>query len=49
MEESGQLHILTTLPLGKEPPGTLDRKLGGLQSQSEYGGEEKKIPAPTRN
>jgi len=32
------------LPPGKEPPPP-DRRLGGTQSRSGLGGEEKKIPA----
>jgi hypothetical protein len=36
MEVSGQLHAMTTLPLGKDPWYTLNRRLGGPQSQ--YGG-----------
>jgi hypothetical protein len=41
MEESGLLHALVGLPLVKEPQYPLDRRLGGPQSWSEHGGEEK--------
>jgi len=47
MEVSGQLYTLATLPLGKEPWYSLDRKLGGLHSCSEHSKE--KISAPARN
>jgi hypothetical protein len=46
MEASGQLHSLTALPTGKSPQYPLDRRLGGSQSQSGCGGEEK-IPSST--
>jgi hypothetical protein len=42
MEMSDQLHAPAALPPGKEP---LDRRLGGPQSRSGRGGEEK-IPSP---
>jgi hypothetical protein len=38
MDVNGQLHAPLALPPGKEP---LNRMLGGLQSQSGRGGEEK--------
>jgi hypothetical protein len=38
---SGQLHAPVALPAGKEPRYTLDRRLGGPQSRSGRGGEEK--------
>jgi len=41
MEVSDQLHALTALPPGKEPGYPLNRRLGGFQSQSGGGGEEK--------
>jgi hypothetical protein len=41
MEVSGQLHTLTNLAPGKEPLVPLDRKLGGPQSRSGHGGEER--------
>jgi hypothetical protein len=41
MEVSGQLHALAILPSGKEPLVPNNRKLGGTQSQSGRGGEEK--------
>jgi hypothetical protein len=41
MEVNGQLHALVALPQGKNPWYPLDRRLGGLQSQSGSGGEEK--------
>jgi hypothetical protein len=41
MEVSGQLHALAALPPGKEPWYPLDRRLGGSQSRSGRGGEEK--------
>jgi hypothetical protein len=47
MEVSGQLHALAALPQGKSPCYPLDRRLGGLQSRSGPGGEEKiSQPAP---
>jgi hypothetical protein len=45
MEVSGQLHSPVALPPGKDTPVHI-RRLGGLQSRCEQGGEEKKIPAP---
>jgi hypothetical protein len=41
MEVSGQLHAPAALPPGKEPWYPLHRKLGGSQSRSGRGGEEK--------
>jgi hypothetical protein len=41
MEVSGQLHASAALPPGKEPRFLLDRSLGGSQSWSGRGGEEK--------
>jgi hypothetical protein len=35
------LHALATLPQGKSPWYPLDRRLGGPQSRSGHGGEEK--------
>jgi len=42
MEVSGQLHAPAALPLEKEPPYPLDRRLGRPQSWSGCNGEEKK-------
>jgi hypothetical protein len=41
MEVSGQLHILGTLPLGKESLVPIVRRLGGPQSRYVHSGEEK--------
>jgi hypothetical protein len=41
MEVSGQLHAPAALPPGKDTRYPLDRRLGGPQSQSGRGGEEK--------
>jgi hypothetical protein len=41
MEVSGQLHAPTALPQGKEPLVSMDRRLGGPQSRSGRGGEQK--------
>jgi len=41
---SGQLHY----PRGKSPRYSFYRRLGGLQSRSARGGEEKKYPCPCR-
>jgi hypothetical protein len=38
---SGQLHAPAALHQGKEPLLPLDRRLGGPQSRSGHGGEEK--------
>jgi hypothetical protein len=47
MEVTGQLHVLSALPQGKEPT-VLDRRLGGFQSRYGRCGEEK-IFAPVGN
>jgi hypothetical protein len=41
MEVSGQIHTPAALPPRKEPWYPLDRRLGGPQSRSGRGGEEK--------
>jgi hypothetical protein len=41
MEVSGQLHSSAALTQGRSPWYALDRRLGGPQSQSGRGGEEK--------
>jgi len=41
MQVSGQLH-----PQGKSPWYPMDRRLGGPQSQSGHGGEEKNSQPP---
>jgi len=41
MEVNGQLRVPAALPPGKESWYTLDRRLGGLQSHSGRGDEEK--------
>jgi hypothetical protein len=41
MEVSGQLHAPAALPQRKSPSYSLDRRLGGPQSRSGHGGEEK--------
>jgi hypothetical protein len=41
MEVSGQLHTPSALPQGKNPWYPLYRRLGGPQSRSGRGGEEK--------
>jgi hypothetical protein len=46
MEVSDQLHAPAALPPGKEPLVSLDRKLGGPQSRSGRGGEEKNSQHP---
>jgi len=43
---SGQLHALATLPPGKKNRYPLDRRLGGPQSLSGRGGEEKNSQPP---
>jgi hypothetical protein len=43
MEVSGQLHAPAALPQGKSSWYALDRRLGGPQSRSGRGGEEKKF------
>jgi hypothetical protein len=47
LEVSGQLHATAALPHGRRPWYPLDRMLGGPQSRSGRGGEEK-IPIPPR-
>jgi hypothetical protein len=44
MEVSGQLHAPTILPLGRQTPMLLDRRLGGPQSRSVRGGERDRVP-----
>jgi hypothetical protein len=46
MEVSGQLHAPAALPQGKSPWYPLDRRLGGPQSRSGRGGEEKNSQPP---
>jgi hypothetical protein len=46
MEVNGQLHAPATLPQGKSPFYTLDRRLGGPQSRSGRYGEEKNSQPP---
>jgi hypothetical protein len=46
MEVSGQLHASVALPQGKSPWYPLDRRLGGPQSRSGRGGEEKNSQPP---
>jgi hypothetical protein len=41
MEVTGQLHAPAALPPGKDPGYLIDRRLGGPQSRSGRGGEEK--------
>jgi hypothetical protein len=41
MEVSGQLHVRPRYPQGNSPWYPLDRRLGGPQSRSGRGGEEK--------
>jgi hypothetical protein len=44
---SGQIHAPVALPLGKEPPVVIGRKLDGHQSRSELcGGEKNLLPLP---
>jgi hypothetical protein len=50
MDVSGQLHTPAALRAGKSPQYPhWTGVLGGSQSRSERGDEEKKIPAPTGN
>jgi len=42
MEGSGELHAPAALSPGKSPHYPLDRRLGGPQSWSGWGGKEKK-------
>jgi hypothetical protein len=46
MEVSGQLHAPAALPPGKSLWYPLDRRLGGPQSRSGRGGEEKNPQLP---
>jgi len=46
MEVSGQLRAPTALLPGKSPLYALDRRLGGPQSRSGHGGEEKNSQTP---
>jgi hypothetical protein len=48
MEMSGHLHALGTFPQGNRPWYSLDRRLGGPQSQSGSCGEDKSL-APAGN
>jgi hypothetical protein len=41
MEVSGRLHASASLPTGEDPWYPLDRRLGGPQSRSGRGGEER--------
>jgi hypothetical protein len=47
MDVSGQIRVPAALSQGKIPWYLLDRKLGGHQSRSGRGGEQK-IPSPPR-
>jgi hypothetical protein len=47
MEVNGQLHAPAALPQGKSLWYPLDRRLGGPQSRSGRGGEEKNSQPPT--
>jgi hypothetical protein len=42
MKMSGEIHTPVALPPGKETQYPLDRSLGGFQSRSGFGCEEKK-------
>jgi hypothetical protein len=44
---SGQLHAPTALPPGKEPPAPSGWRLGGLQSHSGRGDEERNSQPPS--
>ena len=48
MEVGDQPYAAAALSACKRPPGPLDRRVGGLQSQSEHVGK-KKIPVPVKN
>jgi hypothetical protein len=48
MEVSGQFYALAALPQGKRPWYRLGRRLGGLQSRSERGDEEKNSQPPPK-
>jgi hypothetical protein len=43
MEESAQIHVPVTLPLGESPQYPLNMRLGGLHSQSGHFGIEKAL------
>jgi hypothetical protein len=47
MVVSGQLHAPASLPQGKSPWYQLDRRLGGPQSRSARGGQEKNSQPPS--
>jgi hypothetical protein len=47
MEVSGQLEAPAVLPQGKSPWYPLDRRMGGSQSRSGRGGEEKNSQLPS--
>jgi len=46
VEVSGQIHDPAALLPGKEPPYPFNRRLGGPQSRSAHGGEEKNSQTP---
>jgi hypothetical protein len=46
MEASGLLHVPATLPPGKELPVPIGKRLGGPQSRSGRGDEEKNSQPP---
>jgi hypothetical protein len=46
MEVSGQLHYPAALPPGKDPPVPIGYEMGGPQSRSGCGGEEKNSQPP---
>jgi hypothetical protein len=48
MEVSGQLHAPAALLPGEIPWYPLDRRLGGHQSRSGHGGEEKNSQTPPK-
>jgi hypothetical protein len=48
MEVSGQLHAPAALPPGKKPVVPIESRLGGPQSRSGRGGEEKNSQPPPR-
>jgi hypothetical protein len=49
MEMNGQVHAPAALPPGRERRYPLDMRLGGAQSRSGHGVEEKKFSAPAGN
>jgi len=50
MEMSSQLHVPAVSPPGKKSPRyPFDRRAGGPQSRSGYGGEEKETHATAEN